>query len=277
MKIKRVTADWLHVPIPEEKQHTTDFGRIAAFDSTLVRVETEGGLVGFGEAKAAVGSAGTNAALASCIERELAPMIVGEDARDISRLWDVMYNGSRAHFAIARGHNFPVLGRRGLTVAAQAGIDMALWDILGKSLGAAGLAPARRPPPGAHAGLRLGRLGAGRADRGRAAGLSRPGRLQGGQDAGRCWRRHARPLGPPRPRRPRRSRRRDRHHVRCARHLDRGRGEALLPRGRRLQPRLARGAGLGRRQARPGGGARRRPTSRSPAANPSSPASTSAT
>jgi L-alanine-DL-glutamate epimerase-like enolase superfamily enzyme len=135
MKIRRVSADWLHVPIPEEQQHTTDFGRIAAFDSALVRVETEGGLVGYGEAKAAVGSAGTNAALVTCIERELAPLILGEDARDISRLWDVMYNGSRAHFALARGHAFPVLGRRGLTVAALAGIDIALWDLLGKSLG----------------------------------------------------------------------------------------------------------------------------------------------
>jgi len=135
MKIRRVTADWLHVPIPEEQQHTTDFGRIASFDSALVRVETEGGLVGHGEAKAAVGSAGTNAALVTCIEQELAPLILGEDARDISRLWDVMYNGPRAHFALARGHGFPVLGRRGLTVAALAGIDIALWDILGKSLG----------------------------------------------------------------------------------------------------------------------------------------------
>jgi L-alanine-DL-glutamate epimerase-like enolase superfamily enzyme len=60
---------------------------------------------------------------------------VGEHARDISRLWDVMYNGSRAHFALARGHAFPVLGRRGLTVSAISGIDMELWDILGKSLG----------------------------------------------------------------------------------------------------------------------------------------------
>jgi L-alanine-DL-glutamate epimerase-like enolase superfamily enzyme len=135
MKIRRVTADWLHVPIPEERQHTTDFGRIASFDSALVRVETDGGLVGYGEAKAAVGSAGTNAALVTCIEQELAPLILGEDARDISRLWDVMYNGSRAHFALARGHAFPVLGRRGLTVAALAGIDIALWDLLGKSLG----------------------------------------------------------------------------------------------------------------------------------------------
>jgi hypothetical protein len=44
MKIRSITADWLHVPIPEDKQHTTDFGRIAAFDSTLVRIETAGGV-----------------------------------------------------------------------------------------------------------------------------------------------------------------------------------------------------------------------------------------
>jgi L-alanine-DL-glutamate epimerase-like enolase superfamily enzyme len=135
MKIRSVQAISLHVPIPEHKQHTTDFGRISAFDSTLVRVETEGGPVGFGEAKAAVGSLGASAALVACIEQELAPLVIGEDARDISRLWDVMYNGSRAHFALARGHAFPILGRRGLTVAAIAGIDIALWDILGKSLG----------------------------------------------------------------------------------------------------------------------------------------------
>jgi L-alanine-DL-glutamate epimerase-like enolase superfamily enzyme len=136
MRIRSVRASWLHVPIPPDRQHTTDFGRIESFDSTLVRIETESGPVGFGEAKAAVGSAGTNAALCTCIEDELAPLLVGEDPRDISRLWDVMYNGSRAHFAVARGHAFPVLGRRGLTVAAIGGIDMALWDILGKSLGA---------------------------------------------------------------------------------------------------------------------------------------------
>lgn len=136
MKIRSITATWLHVPIPPEKQHTSDFGRTTSFDSTLVRVETESGLVGWGESKAAVGSAGTNAALVTCIEKELAPLLVGQDARDVSRLWDLMYNGSRAHFALARGHVFPVLGRRGLTVSAISGIDMALWDILGKSLNA---------------------------------------------------------------------------------------------------------------------------------------------
>ncbi|MET4698631.1 L-alanine-DL-glutamate epimerase-like enolase superfamily enzyme [Constrictibacter sp. MBR-5] len=136
MKIKSVTATWLHVPIPKEKQHVSDFGPTLSFDSTLVRIETESGLVGWGESKAAVGSSGTNHALVVCIEKEMAPLLIGQDARDISRLWDVMYNGTRAHFAIDRGHVFPVLGRRGLTVSAIAGIDMALWDILGKSLNA---------------------------------------------------------------------------------------------------------------------------------------------
>ena len=135
MRITAVTADWLHVPIAEDRQHTSDFGRTRSFDSTLVRVETDAGITGFGEAKAAVGSAGTNQALMACVRDELGASLVGEDARDISRLWDVMYNGSRAHFAIGRGHVFPAFGRRGVTVAAISGIDMALWDILGKDLG----------------------------------------------------------------------------------------------------------------------------------------------
>ena len=135
MKIKSVTADWLHVPIPEEKQHVTDFGRIASFDSILARVETDCGIVGYGDARPAAGSAGAGFALKALIEQELGPLIVGEDPRRISRLWDVMYNGSRAHFALARGHVFPALGRRGMTICGISGIDIALWDILGKSLG----------------------------------------------------------------------------------------------------------------------------------------------
>jgi L-alanine-DL-glutamate epimerase-like enolase superfamily enzyme len=46
MKIRSVTATWLHVPIAEDKQQTSDFGRATSFDSTLVRIETEDGLVG---------------------------------------------------------------------------------------------------------------------------------------------------------------------------------------------------------------------------------------
>ena len=58
MKIKNIHARWLHVPIPEDKQHVSDFGRVASFDSVLVRIETECGLVGWGEAKEEVRVAG---------------------------------------------------------------------------------------------------------------------------------------------------------------------------------------------------------------------------
>jgi D-galactarolactone cycloisomerase len=73
---------------------------------------------------------------ATCIlvEQDLAPFIVGQDARQISRLWDLMYNRSRGHFAIARGRTFPTVGSRGHAIGAISGIDMALWDLLGKSL-----------------------------------------------------------------------------------------------------------------------------------------------
>lgn len=136
MRIAKVEATWLSAPIPPERQHVSDFGRGTAFDTTLVRIETDDGLVGYGEAKAAVGAQGNCAALVTLIERELGPQLIGEDARQISRLWDVSYNGTRAHFALDRGHGFPVMGRRGLTTAAIGGIDIALWDIAGKALDA---------------------------------------------------------------------------------------------------------------------------------------------
>ncbi len=135
MKITRVQATWLHVPIPEAQVHVSDFGRIDSFDTALVRIETDAGLVGHGESKAAVGSAGEYPSLVAAIERELAPGLVGQDPREIAGLWERMYNGRRAHFALARGRVFPILGRRGTTISAISGIDMALWDILGQSLG----------------------------------------------------------------------------------------------------------------------------------------------
>jgi L-alanine-DL-glutamate epimerase-like enolase superfamily enzyme len=136
MKIASVQATWVHVPIPPERQHVSDFGRIASFDSVLVRIETRSGLVGWGEAKAGVGSAAPGRGLAAIIEQDCAPLLIGQDARDVGRLWDVLYNAPREGYAIGRGHVLPQLGRRGLSVSAIAGIDLALWDLLGKSLAA---------------------------------------------------------------------------------------------------------------------------------------------
>ncbi len=133
MLIRDVRARWLHCPIPTEQQHVSDFGRIESFDTAIISIEVDNGLVGWGEAKAAVGSAGGCRSVVRAVEDELAPAMIGRDAREITALWDGMYNGSRAGYALERGRGFPVLGRRGLTVSAMSGIDMALWDLLGKS------------------------------------------------------------------------------------------------------------------------------------------------
>ncbi|HEU5103190.1 MAG TPA: hypothetical protein VFU22_29420 [Roseiflexaceae bacterium] len=63
---------------------------------TLVRVTTEDGLIGHGEAKAAVGSAGVCAALVTCVEQELRPLLIGQDARQLARLWEELYIRGRA-------------------------------------------------------------------------------------------------------------------------------------------------------------------------------------
>lgn len=136
MRITAVVATWCHVPIPYERQHVSDFGRAASFDSVIVRIDTDTGLTGWGEAKAGVGSAALCGGLAGIINHDFAPLLLGQDPRDISRLWDVLYNTPREGYALAEGHVFPQLGRRGLSVSAIAGVDIALWDILGKSLGA---------------------------------------------------------------------------------------------------------------------------------------------
>jgi L-alanine-DL-glutamate epimerase-like enolase superfamily enzyme len=132
MRIARVGARWLHAPIPPERQHVSDFGRVASFDMALIHVESDDGQIGWGEAKAAVGSAGACAAIVAIIEHELGPALIGCDPRRVTALWELMYNGTRERHAARAGRAMPILGRRGLTVSAISGIDMALWDMLGR-------------------------------------------------------------------------------------------------------------------------------------------------
>ena len=212
----------------------SDFGRITSFDMALVRIEADDGLVGWGEAKAAVGSAGRLSRAGRRASRdELGPQLVGQDARRITAAWEAMYNGSRAGYALDRGRAFPVLGRRGLAVAAMSGIDMALWDLLGKSLDVPVVdlwGGPRRPtcPPYASGGWADA---AGIGERARSA-TSAPG-FGSGQDARRRHGRRrgdergtrrtppARALGPGR-----------RSDGRRPRHVQRRRGDALRRRRR---------------------------------------------
>ena len=135
MKITAVRAVWLRAPIPAERRHTSDFGVNDAFNTCLVEIDTDAGLTGLGEAKVGVGNLGNYAALVTLIHAELAPVLIGRDARDVTAVWEAIYNGSRAHYVAAHGRTFPIVGRRGITVSALSGIDIALWDLLGKALG----------------------------------------------------------------------------------------------------------------------------------------------
>ncbi|MBO6718260.1 MAG: mandelate racemase/muconate lactonizing enzyme family protein [Rhizobiaceae bacterium] len=135
MRISKVQAWWVKIPIDAKRQHRSDFGRLKTFDSAILRIETDDGLVGWGEGKNAAGSAGTYGSLVHLLNNEIGPMLVGRNAGDIVPIWETIYNGVRSELATAAGHALPELSRRGLTIAAISAVDIALWDILGKSLG----------------------------------------------------------------------------------------------------------------------------------------------
>jgi L-alanine-DL-glutamate epimerase-like enolase superfamily enzyme len=135
MRIKTVQAWWVRVPIETARQHRSDFGQITTFDAAILRVETDDGLVGWGEGKNAAGSAGSYGALVHMLNHEVGPLLIGRDPADIAIIWEMLYNDTRHESAAQEGHAMPRLARRGLSIAAISAVDIALWDILGKSLG----------------------------------------------------------------------------------------------------------------------------------------------
>lgn len=134
MRITSAQAWWVSIPIEAARQHRSDFGTLTTFDAAILRIETDDGLVGWGEGKNAAGSAGHYAALVHLLNTEVAPQLIGRNAGDISAIWEMLYNGVRAGSAARSGHAMPQLARRGLTIAAISAVDIALWDILGKHL-----------------------------------------------------------------------------------------------------------------------------------------------
>lgn len=85
----------------------------------IVRVETDDGLVGWGEAFGHAAIPATKAALDTIV----APLVIGHEAGDINALTrDVL-------------HATHLLGRNGPFVFAFAGVEIALWDLLGKRTG----------------------------------------------------------------------------------------------------------------------------------------------
>ncbi|MCC6775404.1 MAG: mandelate racemase/muconate lactonizing enzyme family protein [Hyphomicrobiales bacterium] len=91
----------------------------SAFQSLLVKVETDEGIVGWGEAFAHRVVANVKSAL----ETLIAPHCIGADPTNISNLMESL---------IRRTYG---IGRTGPVMYALSGLDIALWDILGKAAG----------------------------------------------------------------------------------------------------------------------------------------------
>lgn len=85
--------------------------------TTMVKITTNQGIIGWGEAHAPTAPT----VHATVINDLLAPIIMGQDARNIGPLWEKMYSSQRL-----RGYS------TGFYTESIAAIDIALWDILGK-------------------------------------------------------------------------------------------------------------------------------------------------
>lgn len=84
----------------------------------LLKVHTDEGLVGIGEIFGAGGFAFANRAI---INHVIKPLVIGRNPLDIGVIWHEIYNALRDH------------GQKGMPICCLSGLDIALWDILGKA------------------------------------------------------------------------------------------------------------------------------------------------
>jgi L-rhamnonate dehydratase len=119
MRITEVEA--LYLRLPHIDPERTDSSQ----DALIVRIETDAGLVGWGEVDGcpSVAKAIIEAPVSHTQVRGLRYMLMGEDPLQTEYLWKKMYEGTSYY------------GRGGAVIQAMAGIDLALWDIKGKALG----------------------------------------------------------------------------------------------------------------------------------------------
>ncbi|MGH2390497.1 MAG: mandelate racemase/muconate lactonizing enzyme family protein [Chloroflexota bacterium] len=92
-------------------------------DTLLVRVHTDEGLIGIGEADTSpeIARAVVLAPISHLIARGLREVLIGQDPFDVVRLWHDMYHASIYY------------GRQGVALQAMSAVDIALWDLIGQA------------------------------------------------------------------------------------------------------------------------------------------------
>ncbi len=116
MKITDVQAIPLFIPLKETPPLSASGKNHLFHTDVLVKVFTDEGIIGYGEAFRY-----PPAAVSTFVEEGLKPLLLGENPMNIERLWDLMYHKTSGEWGI-----------KGTTLHAISGVEMALWDILGK-------------------------------------------------------------------------------------------------------------------------------------------------
>ncbi|MGZ0189281.1 MAG: mandelate racemase/muconate lactonizing enzyme family protein [Alphaproteobacteria bacterium] len=121
MKIARVDTHWVAVPFDHRGPANTGFGgrTWADMQTLIVEIETDSGIIGYGEIFGHNAIPSARMALDTMIK----PFLIGRDARAIGPLMLELQK---------QNHNF---GRYGQSMFAISGVDTALWDIAGKAAG----------------------------------------------------------------------------------------------------------------------------------------------
>jgi L-alanine-DL-glutamate epimerase-like enolase superfamily enzyme len=120
LRITDVRAFPVSFPIPPANRVALGIGTAIKRDAVVVKVTTDEGLIGWGEAHH--GRAHTT--VAKLIETTLKQLINGMEVHDVVGVWEKMYRYQLASHGMGAG-----------ACLAMSGIDMALWDLRGKALG----------------------------------------------------------------------------------------------------------------------------------------------
>ncbi len=113
MKITSITASSHRIPISLPLlDHPVLWGAVC------VKIETDAGITGFG-----VTGHNYRYAVRECINREIAPILIGSDPLPTERIWHELF------------HRLNPRAQTGAWSSAVSAVDIALWDIKGKMLG----------------------------------------------------------------------------------------------------------------------------------------------
>jgi D-galactarolactone cycloisomerase len=144
MKIADITAYALSFPVSAEGGVSLGIGRTVKRDTVVVKVTTDEGVIGYGEAH----HGRAPGAVAHLINTTLRQLLLGRDACDVVGAWRGVYQMQ------LNSHGMGAATSMGLS-----GIDMALWDIRAKAAGwplYRMLGGASRPVPAYAGGISLG-------------------------------------------------------------------------------------------------------------------------